>query len=177
MTGATVVPFDGALAPGAMRTIEHVRHQFWSDDLSAPLPQGQVQTRALRLRSFRVRVPGNAACFGLRRQRHRRRTAGARVSFRPTGITGLMPERRRTTQRASICPRASRIRSATRQASSTTPPARHRGGAHFGEPGVRQCHDGDDRLSRPRAVDGHRSQREPERGGVRRTRTRRSRSP
>ena len=66
MTGATVVPFDGALAPGAMRTIEHVRHQFWSDDLSAPLPQGQVQTRALVYDHFAFAFPATllASVFG-----------------------------------------------------------------------------------------------------------------
>ena len=57
MTGATVLPFDGALAPGAMRTIEHVRHQFWADDLSAPLPQGQGQTRALAYDHFALAFP------------------------------------------------------------------------------------------------------------------------
>ena len=60
MTGATVVPFDGTLAPGAMRTIEHVQHQFWADDLSAAAASGaRSQTRALAVRPFRARVPGD----------------------------------------------------------------------------------------------------------------------
>lgn len=57
MTSATVLPFDGTLAAGAMRTIEHVRHQFWADDLSAALSQGQVQTRALPYDHFALAFP------------------------------------------------------------------------------------------------------------------------
>ena len=57
MTGATALPFDGTLASGTMRTIEHLRHQFWADDLSAPLPQGQVQTRALAYDHFALAFP------------------------------------------------------------------------------------------------------------------------
>jgi hypothetical protein len=47
MAGATVLPFDGTLAAGTMRTIDHVQHQYWTDDLSAPLPVGSAQARAL----------------------------------------------------------------------------------------------------------------------------------
>jgi RHS repeat-associated protein len=66
MTGATALPFDAALAPGTMRTIEHVRHQFWADDLSAPLPQGQVQARALTYDHFALAFPATllASVFG-----------------------------------------------------------------------------------------------------------------
>jgi RHS repeat-associated protein len=44
---ATPLPFDGVLAAGTKRLISHVQHQFWADDLSAALPQGQVGARAL----------------------------------------------------------------------------------------------------------------------------------
>jgi RHS repeat-associated protein len=66
MTGATVLPFDGTLLAGSMRTIEHVRHQFWADDLSAPLPQGQVQTRALAYDHFALALPATllSSVFG-----------------------------------------------------------------------------------------------------------------
>jgi RHS repeat-associated protein len=57
MTGATVLPFDGALAAGSMRTIEHVRHQYWADDLSAGLPIGTVQPRALIYDRFALACP------------------------------------------------------------------------------------------------------------------------
>lgn len=66
MTGAAVLPFDGTLATGTMRTIEHVRHQFWADDLSAALPQGQVETRALVYDHFAFAFPSTlcASVFG-----------------------------------------------------------------------------------------------------------------
>jgi RHS repeat-associated protein len=66
MTGATVLPFDGTLASGTMRTLEHVRHQFWADDLSAALPQGAVQTRALPYDHFALAIPSTllASVFG-----------------------------------------------------------------------------------------------------------------
>ncbi len=57
MTGANVLPFDGAIAPGSMRTIGHVRHQFWKDDLSAPLAFGSVETRALVYDHFALALP------------------------------------------------------------------------------------------------------------------------
>ena len=57
MTGATVLPFDGTLVAGSMRTIEHVRHQYWADDLSAALPIGTVQSRALIYDWFALASP------------------------------------------------------------------------------------------------------------------------
>jgi RHS repeat-associated protein len=57
MTGATVIPFDGTLAAGTMRTIEHVQHQYWSDDLSAPLAVGTVGTLALVYDHFALAFP------------------------------------------------------------------------------------------------------------------------
>jgi RHS repeat-associated protein len=47
MTGATVLPFDATAAPGTLRLIEHLQHQYWDDALSAPLPIGMVETRPL----------------------------------------------------------------------------------------------------------------------------------
>jgi RHS repeat-associated protein len=66
MTGATAKPFDSTLVAGTMRTLGHVRHQFWADDLSAPLPQGQVQTRALPYDHFALAFPATllASVFG-----------------------------------------------------------------------------------------------------------------
>jgi hypothetical protein len=58
MTSATIIPFDGTLAAGTMRTIEHVQHQYWADDLSASLPLGTVETRA-HLRPFCLRFAGD----------------------------------------------------------------------------------------------------------------------
>jgi RHS repeat-associated protein len=66
MQTATVLPFDVALAPGTMRTIAHLRHQFWQDDLSAPLPVGTVGTRALVYDHFALAFPATllASVFG-----------------------------------------------------------------------------------------------------------------
>jgi RHS repeat-associated protein len=66
MISATRLPFDGTLAPGAMRMLEHLRHQFWADDLSAPLAQGSVQTRALPYDHFAFAFPATllASLFG-----------------------------------------------------------------------------------------------------------------
>jgi RHS repeat-associated protein len=68
MTAATVLPFDGTLAAGTMRTIEHVRHQYWQDDLSAPAPIGTAGTRALSYNHFALALPATlaAAVFGAR---------------------------------------------------------------------------------------------------------------
>ncbi len=44
---ATPLSFDGVLAAGTKRQISHVQHQFWTDDLSAALPQGHAGARAL----------------------------------------------------------------------------------------------------------------------------------
>jgi RHS repeat-associated protein len=66
MTGATAIPFDGALAAGTMRTLAHLRHQFWADDLSAALALGSVQTRALPYDHFALAFPATllASVFG-----------------------------------------------------------------------------------------------------------------
>jgi len=65
MTGATVLPFDGTLAAGTMRTLDHVRHQYWADDLSGPLPFGSAANRALIYDRFALAVPATllAAVF------------------------------------------------------------------------------------------------------------------
>jgi RHS repeat-associated protein len=57
MTDATVVPFDGALAIGSMRTTDHVQHQYWADDLSGALPVGGVGTIALVYDHFALAMP------------------------------------------------------------------------------------------------------------------------
>ncbi|MEM5404427.1 SpvB/TcaC N-terminal domain-containing protein [Paraburkholderia unamae] len=57
MTGATTLPFDGILAAGTMRLIDHVRHQYWADDLSAALPFGSAGTRALVYDHFALAAP------------------------------------------------------------------------------------------------------------------------
>jgi RHS repeat-associated protein len=68
MTTATVIPFDRTLAAGTMRTIEHIEHQYWADDLSAPLPIGTVETRALIYDRFAFALPATLASsvFGAR---------------------------------------------------------------------------------------------------------------
>ena len=58
MTGATILPFNGSLTTGSMRTLAHLRHQYWRDDLTAPLPLGTVETRALVYDHFALAVPG-----------------------------------------------------------------------------------------------------------------------
>jgi RHS repeat-associated protein len=66
MLGAAIVPFDGAAAIGSMRTLEQVRHVYWSDDLAAALPQGQVESRALVYDHLALALPATlcAAVFG-----------------------------------------------------------------------------------------------------------------
>lgn len=59
MTGATVVAFDKPVTIGQMRTIEHVQHQFWADNLSGSLAVGQVQARALVYDHFALAVPSS----------------------------------------------------------------------------------------------------------------------
>ena len=47
MTSAATLPFDGVLAAGTKRTVEHAQHFYYADDLSAALPSGVSGTRAL----------------------------------------------------------------------------------------------------------------------------------
>jgi RHS repeat-associated protein len=66
MARATVLPFDGILASGAMRIIEHVHRQYWSDDLSTPLAPGSVGARALVYDQFAFAFPATlvSSIFG-----------------------------------------------------------------------------------------------------------------
>jgi YD repeat-containing protein len=68
MTGATVIPFDGTLTAGTMRTIQHVQNQYWADDLSAPLAIGSAETRALVYDHFAFALPAKlvSSVFGTR---------------------------------------------------------------------------------------------------------------
>jgi RHS repeat-associated protein len=82
MTGATVLPFDGTLVAGTLRTIDHVRHQYWADDLSASLPIGSAQARALAYNHFALAAPATliAGVFG-----------GAVTAGEMTGAAGYVP--------------------------------------------------------------------------------------
>lgn len=68
MTGASVLPFDGTLAAGTMRTIEHVQHIYYADDLSAALPLGSTGIRALVYDHLALALPSTLATtiFGAR---------------------------------------------------------------------------------------------------------------
>lgn len=66
MTAAVVLPFDAATAAGTMRRTEHVRHQYWRDDLSAPLAIGSGGALALPYAQFALAAPASliADVFG-----------------------------------------------------------------------------------------------------------------
>ena len=144
------------------------------DDLSAPLPQGHgADASAASTTTWRSAFPAtlsssrsSAAKFTAAELTRRAATC------HPTATTGSTPgidDLRR--EPVSTRRRASPIRSATRRASSTTRERLSVVEEHTSaERGVRQRDDGDDRLPRPRAVDDHGSERQPERGGVRRAR-------
>ncbi|HEX7704496.1 MAG TPA: hypothetical protein VF403_27340, partial [Kofleriaceae bacterium] len=53
---------------GTKRTIERIRRQFWADDLSAPLPLGSVETRALIYDQLALALPATmlSSVFGAR---------------------------------------------------------------------------------------------------------------
>jgi RHS repeat-associated protein len=50
----TQIPFEAPPAPLTMRLVNHVRHLYLKDDLSGPLPLGQVESRALPYESYRL---------------------------------------------------------------------------------------------------------------------------
>jgi len=68
MQAATEVPFDGTATVGSKRIIEHVRHRYYRDDLSAALDFGAVEPRALVFDHYALVLPARqlATVFGTR---------------------------------------------------------------------------------------------------------------
>jgi RHS repeat-associated protein len=68
MTGAKTVAFDQPATSGALRLISHRQQQYWADDLAAPLPVGQAQTRPLLYDEFAFAAPATLiqSVFGAR---------------------------------------------------------------------------------------------------------------
>src|SRR5207253_2231776 len=67
---AAAIPYEQSAAPGLLqkRLIEHVRTLYRTDDLSGPLPLGQLQSLALPFETYKLAfTPGLlAAVYGTR---------------------------------------------------------------------------------------------------------------